>query len=360
MAFVVADRVRENTLTTGTGAVTLTGAVTGFQSFAAIGNTNTTYYTIAHQTLTEWETGIGTYSTTGPTLTRTTVISSSNGGSAVNFSAGTKDVFVSPPASTYPLATGQAFYGFGAGAYSWTVPTNVTSVCVVCIGAGGGTVSYNYINSAGAGGGLAYKNNITVVPGAVWTVNVGLGGDAGAGRQAGGSSSFVSPASVTACQANGGSTSGGSGGTTLGYDGGGNGGSGSYQGGGGAGGYAGNGGSTGGGSGAGGGGSGGQFYSSNYGAPGGGGVGPFGQGTSGATSAYVGVGGSGGETANSRENPYTFIGHSMSPGGRYGGGAGAPGSQSTSGWGLSRGADGCVRIIWGPGRSFPSTGTGDM
>ena len=359
MAFVVADRVRENTLTTGTGAVTLTGAVTGFQSFAAIGNTNTTYYTIAHQTLTEWETGIGTYSTTGPTLTRTTVISSSNSNSAVNFSAGTKDVFVSPPASTYPIATGQAFYGTGAGAYSWTVPANVTSVCVVCIGAGAGGYA-QWAGGGGAGGGLAYKNNIVVVPGAVWTVNVGLGGDAGAGRQAGSLSSFVSPTSVTACQANGGSgTTGGSGGTTLGYDGGGNGGSvtSSAYGGGGAGGYAGNGGGTNS-NGSGGGGAGGGFYSSTYGNSGGGGVGPFGQGSSGVA-AYSAGGGSGGETSNARENPYLSYGSYVGPGGRYGGGGSGPGT-TTLGLGTNRGADGCVRIIWGAGRSFPSTGTGDM
>ena len=362
MAFVVADRVRENTLTTGTGAVTLTGAVTGFQSFAAIGNTNTTYYTIAHQTLTEWETGIGTYTSAGTILTRTTVISSSNGGSAVNFSAGTKDVFVSPPASTYAPVTGQAFYGFGAGAFSWTVPTNVTSVCVVCIGAGAGSQGAQWSLGGGGGGGLAYKNNIVVVPGAVWTVNVGLGGDVGAARQPGGNSSFVSPASVTVCQANGGSsTTGGSGGTTLGYDGGGNGGNGNANyGGGGAGGYAGNGGSQGN-NGSGGGGAGGGAYSSSYGNSGGGGVGPFGQGTSGTSTNYAAGGGSGGETSTAMQNPYTSStnGGITSSGGRYGGGGGGSGNNFP-GFSTHRGADGCVRIIWGAGRSFPSTGTGDM
>jgi len=98
MALVLADRVKETTTVTGTGAATLLGAATGFQSFAVVGNTNTTYYTIAGQTGSEWEVGIGTYSTTGPTLTRTTVLASSNSGSAVNFSAGTKDVFVTYPA----------------------------------------------------------------------------------------------------------------------------------------------------------------------------------------------------------------------------------------------------------------------
>ena len=97
MALVLADRVKETTTTTGTGTVTLLGASTGFQSFAAVGDANTTYYTIAAQTGTEWEVGIGTYATSGTTLARTVVLSSSNSGSAVNFSAGTKDVFVTYP-----------------------------------------------------------------------------------------------------------------------------------------------------------------------------------------------------------------------------------------------------------------------
>jgi hypothetical protein len=98
MAFVLADRVRETTTTTGTGTVTLAGAVTGFQTFAAIGNGNTTYYTIAGQGTAEWEVGIGTYTASGTTLARNTVLASSNSGSLVNFSTGTKDVFCDYPA----------------------------------------------------------------------------------------------------------------------------------------------------------------------------------------------------------------------------------------------------------------------
>jgi hypothetical protein len=97
MALVLADRVKETTTTTGTGTVTLLGASTGFQSFAAVGDANTTYYAIVAQTGTEWEVGIGTYASSGTTLARTVVLSSSNSGSAVNFSAGTKDVFVTYP-----------------------------------------------------------------------------------------------------------------------------------------------------------------------------------------------------------------------------------------------------------------------
>ena len=100
MAIVVADRVKETTTTTGTGTVTLLGAATGFQSFAVIGNANLTYYTIAGQTGSEWEVGIGTYTSSGTTLARTTVLANSSGTqpSALSFSAGTKDVFVTYPA----------------------------------------------------------------------------------------------------------------------------------------------------------------------------------------------------------------------------------------------------------------------
>jgi hypothetical protein len=106
MALVLADRVKETTTTTGTGTVTLAGASTGFQSFAAVGNGNTTYYCIAAQTGTEWEVGIGTYTSVGTTLSRTTVLASSNAGSLVTFSAGTKDVFVTYPSSRSIYADG--------------------------------------------------------------------------------------------------------------------------------------------------------------------------------------------------------------------------------------------------------------
>jgi len=119
MALVVADRVRETTTTTGTGTVTLAGAVTGFQTFATIGNGNTTYYTIAGQGTAEWEVGIGTYTASGTTLSRDTVLASSAGApTKTTFSAGTKDVFVTYPASksVYEDA-GQAIYpGAGTGA----------------------------------------------------------------------------------------------------------------------------------------------------------------------------------------------------------------------------------------------------
>jgi hypothetical protein len=106
MALVVKDRVQETSTTTGTGTITLAGAVSGFQSFSAIGNANTTYYAIVGGA--EWEVGLGTYTSSGTTLSRDTILESSNGGTAVNFSAGTKNVFVTYPAdkSIYDDAAG--------------------------------------------------------------------------------------------------------------------------------------------------------------------------------------------------------------------------------------------------------------
>ena len=98
MALVINDRVKETTTTTGTGTVTLGGAVSGFDTFAAgIGNSNTTYYCI--QLGAEFEVGLGTLAGDSSTLARTTVISSSNSDSAVDFSAGAKNVFCTLPAS---------------------------------------------------------------------------------------------------------------------------------------------------------------------------------------------------------------------------------------------------------------------
>jgi len=98
MALVINDRVKETSTTTGTGTFTLDGAATGFETFSsAIGNTNTTYYAIALQGGSEFEVGLGTVS--AGALSRDTIISSSNSDNAVNFSAGTKDVFCTLPAS---------------------------------------------------------------------------------------------------------------------------------------------------------------------------------------------------------------------------------------------------------------------
>ena len=116
MALVLNDRVKETTTTTGTGTVNLAGAETGFETFVAgIGNTNTTYYAIVHQSADEFEVGLGTVSDSSPdTLSRTTIISSSNSDSAVNFSAGTKDVFCTLPASKAVFVDGSGDLEFNA------------------------------------------------------------------------------------------------------------------------------------------------------------------------------------------------------------------------------------------------------
>ncbi len=155
MAFVLADRVKETTTTTGTGTVTLLGASTGFQSFSAIGNGNTTYSTIAGQTGNEWEVGIGTYTSSGTTLARTTILSSSTGGSAINFSAGTKDVFV-----TYPAGFSANALGGGIGAVLLNAST-VTVSGTISTGQNGFSVGPITVNSGVA---------VTVASGQRWYV----------------------------------------------------------------------------------------------------------------------------------------------------------------------------------------------
>lgn len=122
MALVLKDRVKETTTVTGTGTATLLGAQTGYQSFSVIGNGNTTYYVIAGTT--EWEVGLGTWST-GNTLARNTVLASSNSGSLVSFSAGTKDVWCDYPAARSVNYDGTGVYvliGSGAALSGATNP----------------------------------------------------------------------------------------------------------------------------------------------------------------------------------------------------------------------------------------------
>jgi hypothetical protein len=151
MAFVLADRVKETTTTTSTGTVTLLGASTGFQSFSAIGNGNSTYYTIAGQTTSEWEVGIGTYTSSGTTLSRTTVLASSNSGSLVNFSAGTKDVFVTYP-SERAVIGGQ---GYIENAATITVSSTINT--------GSNAISGGPVT-------IASGAVVTVPSGSIWTV----------------------------------------------------------------------------------------------------------------------------------------------------------------------------------------------
>ena len=249
------------------------------------------------------------------------------------------------------LASDTAGYGEAAfttyGTNTWTAPAGVTSVNVVCVGGGGaGNLYNNGYNTGGGGGGLGWRNNISVTPGNSYTVFVGQGGQRTTNGGAAGSGSdsyFINTSTVKGGGGAGAAPNNAAGGNHVG-DGGGNGGRGGnitnknpvgsiIGGGGGAGGYAGNGGDAGGNNNsspsdgaAGSGGAGGGGKSQN-----GGGVGIFGQGDSGAASTSgAGNPGSGG------------IGKVYGAGGGY--------------W--DPGGDGAVRIMWGTGRSFPSTNAG--
>jgi hypothetical protein len=279
-----------------------------------------------------------------------------------------------------PGPTDQAAYTT-PGTYSWTCPTGVYSVSAVCVGGGGsGTLisGSGFTKVGGGGGGLGWKNNIPVNPGQTYTVQVGAAGQ---------DSYFIDGTTVKGGFGGGGFS--GVGGTYVG-DGGGNGGNGSTStyrtdspayigggGGGGAGGYTGNGGDGGtrrgpgpstfkyAQNGSGGGGAGG--YSNWWGGPfyfggghGGGGVGILGQGANGAvdTTSFSpsepGGGGSSGSSGGLTYNPLTSGGS----GGGYGGGGGGANSNNPADQGI--GGSGAVRIIWGDGRAFPSTDTGDL
>jgi hypothetical protein len=151
MALVVKDRVKSSTTTTGTGTITLGAAAAGFQAFSVIGDGNTTYYTIVDSSNGTWEVGIGVYTASGTTLSRDTVLESSNAGSLVNFAAGSKDVFVAYPAERAVIG------GMGYVENAATVTQSST------INAG---------NNAISGGPVTIASGVTVtVPsGSVWTV----------------------------------------------------------------------------------------------------------------------------------------------------------------------------------------------
>lgn len=124
MAFVTADRVRDTSTTAGSGSFSVSGtAPTGYRTFSAVLSVSDTfYYSIQHQTLNEWEVGLGTYSSAN-TFARTTIYSSSNAGSAVTFSAGTKDVFITMAASRTPQLDASGNVTPATGTYTRTTIT---------------------------------------------------------------------------------------------------------------------------------------------------------------------------------------------------------------------------------------------
>jgi hypothetical protein len=153
MALVVKDRVKVTTTTTGTGTLTLgSAAVGGFQDFSVIGDGNTTYYAITDSTNSAWEVGIGTYTSSGTTLSRDTVLESSNSGSLVNFAAGSKDVFVTYPAERAVIG------GMGYVENAATITQNST------INAGNNAMSAGPVV-------VADGVSVTVPSGSRWVVN---------------------------------------------------------------------------------------------------------------------------------------------------------------------------------------------
>lgn len=135
MALVLKDRIKETSTTAGTGALTLAGAVSGFQSFSAVGDGNATYYAIVDSSTGAWEVGIGTYTASGTTLSRDIIIESSNSGSVVSFGSNSKDVFVTYPGE-YAVASSN-----GLGTAGQVLTSNGPNVAATFQAAGGGSSS---------------------------------------------------------------------------------------------------------------------------------------------------------------------------------------------------------------------------
>jgi hypothetical protein len=362
-------------------------SVTYTQTSATVAS-GTVAFTVSNGALPSWLTLNTTTGALSGTSPGTTGVTTRYGFTITATSSGGQIVSKSYAGALYIGAIqGQTLYS-SPGTYTWTAPTAVTSVSVVAIG-GGGAGQDNWSNPGGSGGGLGWKNNITVVPGQSYTVVVGSGGTStttsGSNTLLGGNSYFISLATVSGYgggNASGASTGGPNANSTYGGgyvgDGGGAGGyTSNYQGGGGAGGYQGRGGNsqeawTGSVGGA----YGGSYYSSTYGAGSGGGVSVYGATgwpssgnafynpfTGYNNSAGYGNGGSGahgGGNGYYGENPFSGSGQSSENllGGTYGGGGGAAGSSWPNAAG--NGGGGAVRVIWGTGRSFPSTNTSDV
>ena len=179
MALVLKDRVRETTTTTGTGAVTLAGPFSGFQPFSVIGNGNTTFYAISDPNTGAWEVGIGTYTSSGNTLSRDTVLESSNSGSLVNFSAGSNDIILTQPAERAVYVDGTNVAAPGA-----TVPNSLlanSSVTVngnsVSLG-GSTTITANTPNTLTRGTYLT-GNNFNGSAATTWAVDADTANTAG-------------------------------------------------------------------------------------------------------------------------------------------------------------------------------------
>lgn len=167
------DRVKETSTTSGTGTLTLNGAATGFQTFAAVGDGNTCYYTIEEPTGTSWEVGLGTYTAAGTTLSRDTVLASSNSNNKVNWDGGIKNVFLDVPAAwvadpiVNSITIGNSAFPFGEfspgvqqlGASAFTL-TPATNTLLLDDGAAGGQFTTNSL-VGGSAGSLTMDSDVT-------------------------------------------------------------------------------------------------------------------------------------------------------------------------------------------------------
>ena len=162
MSFVLADRVKETTTVTGTGTATLLGASTGYQAFSVVGNTNTCNYAIVGGA--EWEVGLGTYTLSGTTLSRDSVLASSNSGSAVSFSAGTKDVFLVVPAATLAgSGTGVFARVSGPTLVAPVLGTPASGVLTNCTGTAAGLIAGTVTTNANLTGHVTSVGNAAVL-----------------------------------------------------------------------------------------------------------------------------------------------------------------------------------------------------
>ena len=171
MALVVKDRVKETTATTGTGTLQLSGAIAGFQSFtSALSNNDTTYYAIVESSTGAWEVGLGTFTSTAPGfLARTTILSSSNSGSAINLTQGDAEVFITQPAgkSVYLDSGGDLTVDNGTNTTLSIVSDDNGASTIALYGAAQGTGRVYVGQSLSYGGGIEYNgDNSPVTSGA--------------------------------------------------------------------------------------------------------------------------------------------------------------------------------------------------